>query len=147
MLPDMTIPDDTETHRYVTIGTTLNKYQRQSLQTLCEEFSDILTSQPVRTDIIKHDIKTTSETPISLRSYIIPYARRDEVKKLLDQMLKDGHIVPSKSTWSSPLLLIDKNDGSIRLCVNYRKLNDITQSDGYPIPRIDEIIQKLGDSN
>jgi hypothetical protein len=44
-------------------------------------------------------------------------------------------------------VLIDNNDGSIRLCVDYRKLNDITQSDGYPIPRIDEIIQKLGDSN
>ena len=67
MLPDMTIPDDTETYRDVTIGTTLHKYQRQSLWTLCEEFSDILTSQPGRTDIIKHEIKTTSETPISLR--------------------------------------------------------------------------------
>jgi hypothetical protein len=73
--------------------------------TLCEEFSDILTSQPGRTDI-KHEIKTTSETPISLRPYRIPYARRDEVKKLLNQMLKDGHIVPSKSPWSSPIVLI-----------------------------------------
>jgi hypothetical protein len=45
--------------------------------------------------------------------YRIPYARRDEVKKLLDQMLKDGHIVPSKSPWSSPLLLIDKNDHNV----------------------------------
>ena len=147
MLPDMTIPDDTETYRDVTIGTTLNKYQRQSLWTLCEEFSDILTSQSGRTDIIEHEIKTTSETPISRRPYRIPYARRDEVKKLLDQMLKDEHIVPSKSPWSSPIVVIDKNDGSIRLCVDYRKLNDISQSDGYPIPRIDEIIQKLGDSN
>jgi hypothetical protein len=40
-------------------------------------------------------------------------------------------------------VLIDKNDGSIRLCVDYRKLNDITQSDGYPIPRIDEIIPQM----
>jgi hypothetical protein len=51
MLPDMTIPDDTETYRDATLGTTLNKYQRQSLWTLCEEFSDILTSQPGRTSI------------------------------------------------------------------------------------------------
>jgi hypothetical protein len=147
MLPDMTIPDDTETYRDVTIGTTLHKYQRQSLWTLCEEFSDILTSQPGRTDIIKHEIKTTSETPILLRPYRIPYARRDEVRKPLEQMLKDGHIVPSKSPWSSPIVPIDKHNGSIRLCVDYRKLNDITQSDGYQILRIDGIIQKLGDSN
>ena len=143
----MTIPDDTETIRDVTIGTTLHKYQRQSLWTLCEEFSDILTSQPGRTDIIKHEIKTTSETPILLRPYRIPYARRDEVRKPLEQMLKDGHIVPSKSPWSSPIVPIDKHNGSIRLCVDYRKLNDITQSDGYQILRIDGIIQKLGDSN
>jgi hypothetical protein len=58
-----------------------------------------------RTDIIKHEIKTTSEPPISLRPYRIHYARRDEVKKLLNQMLKDGHIVPSKSPWSSPIVL------------------------------------------
>jgi hypothetical protein len=51
-------------------------------------------------------------------------------------MLKDGHIVPSKCPWSSPIVLIDKKDDSIRLCVDYRKLNDITQSDGYPIHRI-----------
>jgi hypothetical protein len=106
MLPYMTIPDDTETYRDVTIGTTLNKYQRQSLWTLCEEFSDILTSQPGRTDIIKHEIKTTSEIPISLRPYRIPYAHRDEVKKLLNQMLKDGHIVPSKSPWSRVFLML-----------------------------------------
>jgi hypothetical protein len=46
----------------------------------------------------------------------------------------DGRIVPSKSPWSSPIVLIDKNDGSIRLCADYRKLNDITQSDGYYDP-------------
>jgi hypothetical protein len=63
--------------------------------------------------IIKHEIKTTSETPISLRPYRIPYARRDEVEKLLDQMLKDEHIVPSKSLWSSPIVVIDKNDKCI----------------------------------
>jgi hypothetical protein len=98
ILPDTTIPNDTETYRDVTIGTTFNKYQRQSLWTLCEEFPDILTSQPGRTDIIKHEIKTTSETPISLRPYRIPYARRDEVKKLLNQMLKDGRIMSENSS-------------------------------------------------
>jgi putative transposase len=57
-------------------------------------------------------------------------------------MLKDGHIVPSKSPWSSPIVPIDKNNGSIRLCVDYRKLNDITQSDGYPIPDEHKVFYK-----
>jgi hypothetical protein len=64
----------------------------KSTNTSSPGFSDILTSQPGRTDIIKHEIKTTSETPISLKPYRIPYARRDEVKKLLDQMLKDDGV-------------------------------------------------------
>jgi len=57
MVLDMTIQDDAKTYRDVTIDTTLNEYQKQLLWALCEEFSDILTAQPGRTDIIKHAIK------------------------------------------------------------------------------------------
>jgi hypothetical protein len=57
MVLDMTIQDDTETYKDVTIDTTLNEYLKQLLWALCEEIFDILTSQPGRNDIIKHLIK------------------------------------------------------------------------------------------
>ena len=56
----------------------------------------------------------------------------DEVKSLLS----NGIIRPSKSPWSSPIILIPKTDGSKRMCVNYKKLNNVTVKDKYPIPRI-----------
>ena len=51
---------------------------------------------------------------------------------------------PSKSTWASPTLLVRKKDGGVRLCIDYRRLNSITQSDPFPLPRIEELIDKMG---
>lgn len=59
-------------------------------------------------------------------------------------MLRQGLITPSKSDWSAPIVLVTKPDKSIRICINYRRLNDISTSDNYPIPRISELIENIG---
>jgi hypothetical protein len=66
------------------------------------------------------------------------------VKEELDAMLDCGIIEPSRSEWSFPVVLVPKKDGSIRLCVDYRKLNTVSKSDSYPMPRVDELIDRLG---
>ena len=63
----------------------------------------------------------------------------DEIK----QMEKDGNIQKSTGPWCSPIVLVRKKDGTIRLCVDYRKLNDVTHKDAYPLPRIDDILEAL----
>ena len=59
-------------------------------------------------------------------------------------MLELGVIEESHSTWSSPIVLVGKPDGSIRFCVDYRKVNGVSRIDAYPKPRVDERLDRLG---
>lgn len=79
-----------------------------------------------RTNLVEHLIDTGDATPIKQRYYPMSPARLQEVYDELDKMLKHGVVQPSKSGWSSPIVLIDKPDGTKRFCVNYRKLNSVT---------------------
>ena len=58
-------------------------------------------------------------------------------------MQKDGIIEPSLSTWSSPIVLVEKKDGSTTFCIDFRQLNSITKKDAQPIPRIDDTLDSL----
>ena len=59
-------------------------------------------------------------------------------------MLEDGLIEESRSGWRAPVVLVNKKDGSLRFCMNYRKVNALTSPDAYPMPRVDEMLDKLG---
>ena len=61
-------------------------------------------------------------------------------------MLQKGIIEPSNSPWSSPTVLVRKKDGSIRFCIDYRKLNHVIVKDSYPLPRIDDSLDALGNA-
>jgi hypothetical protein len=69
-----------------------------------------------------------------------------EVEKEINNMLDKGVIETSNYPWSSPIVLVRKKDGSIRFCIDYRKLNDVTIKDCYPIPRIDTTLDALSGS-
>ena len=58
-------------------------------------------------------------------------------------MLELGIVRPSKSPWASPVVVVPKPDGTIRFCIDYRKLNNITKMDAYPIPRMDQMLEKV----
>ena len=62
-----------------------------------------------------------------------------ELKKQLDDLERKGHIQPSASPWGSPVLFLDKRDGTTRLVTDYRKLNDVTIKNKYPLPRIEDL--------
>jgi hypothetical protein len=73
----------------------------------------------------------------------IPLAEQAEVKEMLDKMQRNGVIEESESPWSSPVVLVRKKNGELRFCVDYRKLNDVTKKDCFPLPRIDDTLNTL----
>ena len=76
----------------------------------------------------------TDVDPICQRAYRTPLIKRQAISKAVDEMLAQGIIQPSCSPWASPVTLVPKPDGSIRFCVDYRKLNQVTKKDRYPLP-------------
>ena len=94
----------------------------------------------------KHVIQTNSETPIYIPPYRLSLRERNELKIIINDMENAQIIRKSKSPWSAPIILIPKKDKSVRLCVDYRKLNAITITQSWPIPRVQDILDDLSGS-
>ena len=95
---------------------------------------------------VQHEIYTGNSSPIRQHARRIPSGQREEARKLVQEMLKRDIIQPSSSPWSSPIVLVRKKDGSLRFCVDYRKVNAVTKKDAYPLPRVDETLDTLSGS-
>ena len=91
----------------------------------------------------KHQIDTCGAAPIRQPYRRKPKAFEGEEETYLKQQTKAGVVVPSTSSWASPVVLVRKKDGSVRFCVNYRRLNEVTIKDAYPLPRIDMVLDCL----
>lgn len=125
----------------------LSTEEAQQLQKLVEEYSrDQVEERLGRTNLVKHIVDTGDASPIKQRYYPLSPARQRLVNEELDKMLKMGVVVPSKSAWSSPVLLLDKPDGSKRFIVDFRKVNQVTKRDAYPLPRVTSILDRLRDA-
>ena len=92
---------------------------------------------------IKHRIPTTDDVPVQLPFRRIPPALMTEVRQHLDGLLKQGIIRESQSSYASPVVLVRKKDGKLRLCTDFRALNAKTTRDCHPIPRIQESLDSI----
>jgi len=125
------------------IGEQLDSHQQRELQGLLEELKNVMQSKPGRTHLAEHRIVTGAAGPIRQPPYRLPHSYREEVLKELEEMEKDGIIEQSVSEWASPMVLVREKDGGLRVCVDYQHLNSVSQADAYPMPRIDELIDRL----
>ena len=93
--------------------------------------------------MVTHTIDTGDSPPIKQQARRVPFALRHVVEDMVADMLEQGVVEPSRSPWSSPVVLVEKKDGSKRFCVDYRRLNSVTKMDVYPLPRIDDTLDSL----
>jgi hypothetical protein len=81
--------------------------------------------------------------PISKTAYRVSGPKLVELKKQIDELLKKGYIRPSTSPWAAPVLFVEKKDGTKRMCIDYRALNEVTIKNKYPLPRIVDLFDQL----
>ena len=98
------------------------------------------------TDLVQLEIDTGDAQPRRQRPRRLPIAAKQEVARQIQSMQEAGVIQPSNSPWVSPIVLVHKKDGTYRFCVDYRELNAVTKPDSYPLPRIDDLLDHLGDT-
>ena len=120
--------------------------QRSRVRTVIEKHSFLFAMNSLDlgwTDLVKHHIQLDNYTPIKDRYRIIPPHQYEEVRKHLKEMLDIGAIRRSNSPWASPVVLVRKKDGSLRFCIDLRKLNAQTVKDTYSLPRIEDTLDSL----
>lgn len=130
----------------------LNKEEKRALVKALKPFKDAFFNEEQKltfTHEIKHNIETNDEKPVHQKTYKYPYHLREEVSGQIQKMLETGIIRESSSPWTSPIWVVPKktdNSGKkkYRIVVDYRKLNEKTPADRYPIPEISEILDRLG---
>ena len=119
----------------------------QEIQKLIATFSDVFPPvlppglPPSRG--VDHDIELEPGTrPQVGCTYKMSYPELDELRRQLDELLAYGHIQPSKSPYGAPMLFVKKHDGTLRLCTDYRALNNITLKNRFPLPRVEELLDR-----
>ncbi|GBN67128.1 Retrovirus-related Pol polyprotein from transposon 297 [Araneus ventricosus] len=121
-------------------GTTLTPEQRKKMSYLLEKFDSIFKPGGDPTPYAEHHINTGNSPPVAGPPYRMNPAKRELLKKELDSLLADGIIEECESPYASPVVLVPKPNGSMRLCVDFRKLNATTIADTYPLPRMDDLL-------
>ena len=123
-----------------------NEQQQQSAKTLIMEYQHLFVmnlSELGKTSLVQHDIKLDNMTPFKEQYHRRPPHQYEEVRKHLQEMLDIGAIWKSTSPWASPVVLVCKKDGSLRFCIDLRKLNNRTIKDAQSLTRIEDFLDCL----
>jgi len=145
---DLKLPDHLE-ELYEKCTTHLDPRAKEEVLDLLINYQDVFSRGEFdigRTPWVKHSIDTQGAQPIRQPLRRSSPTQRAEVERQVSELLDRGLIEPSDSPWASPVVLVSKKDGSKRLCLDYRKLNEVSVKCAYPLPRIDDSLDALGEA-
>ena len=150
-IPTLSVPMSTsipdEDVSCVQFDDALSEVQLDELKAVFQTHADILTTRPgVFSGNLMLEIPLTSDVPIRRKMYNLPFSSKEVVEKEIQVMLDLEIIEPSKSPYSSPVVLVRKKDGSCRFCIDFRGLNKITVFDAEPIPNVEDLFVRLAHS-
>ena len=133
--------------REFTTGEQLTAAQRDAMRHLLAGYPDVFTDEPGKTDLVIHTIKLTDDKPRWQPSYRIPEAMKDAVEDELNRMLQGGIIqIDNGTPWNSPLVIVKKDNGKIRLVNNFIALNRKTIAEQYPMNNANELVLRVAGS-
>lgn len=124
----------------------LTEEQGKKVRQALVQYADVSSRGDIylgRTALVKHSVNTGNSSPVKQAPRRVAPARREEMQQAVESMAALGLIERSDSPWSSPVVLVEKKDGTNRFCVDYRVLNGVTVKDSYPLPRIDDTLDAL----
>ncbi|XP_042320340.1 uncharacterized protein LOC121929090 [Sceloporus undulatus] len=129
----------------IQIPTRLDSNQRTEFSHLTSRFASLFSPIPGLTMDPQHVVAADDNRPSAEQPRRVSPVAKQAIEKEINEMLEMGIIRPSRSTWASPVVLVPKKGGKeIRFCVDYRRLNSVTRPEQYPMPRVDELLEKLG---
>jgi hypothetical protein len=111
-----------------------------------KEFEDVyqeILRLPLKRDIDFSKNLMPGATPVSMNPYRMSTPKLKELHMQLEELLKKGYIHPSVSPWGALVLFVKKKDGTLKICIDFRKLNKVTIKTKYPLPRIDDLFDQL----
>ena len=124
----------------------LTQEEQTDLFKLLSEYQDIFSKGSFdvgKTNVVQHDIKLTDQRPIKQHPRRMSDQKQQEADRQIDQLCDLGLVQPSNSAWASPIVMVKKKDGTLRMCIDYRALNEKTLKDAYPLPCIEEMFDTL----
>ena len=120
--------------------------EKKVVEGLKGEFPEVFSDLPGRTDACMLEIDTGSAAPRGSHPYRVPDRLKEGVRSEVEELVELGIVVPSTSPWASPVVPVPKKDGTVRVCIDYRKLNEVTVADPYYMTTMEEIVERIGAS-
>ncbi|MCP4504373.1 MAG: RNA-directed DNA polymerase, partial [Deltaproteobacteria bacterium] len=131
----------------VPFGPEATEDEKSQVQEILADYNDVFAVEDRELgdcNLIEVEIDTGDSKPIAQPLRRTPITVRDKIDEEINAMLDMGIIRESWSDWASPIVAVIKPDGSVRICIDFRKVNEVTKSFQHPLPRMDDVLEKIG---